>query len=216
MTLTKEQLLKITNNKIKSDKIDLYLPHLNKYMTQYGIDTNLRVCAFLAQILHESGLFNNKVENLNYSADGLINTFKHDFDTNKDKVISIEEKKKAESLARKPEQIANFVYANQNGNGSESTGDGNKYKGRGLIQITGKYNYDLLSKDFGVDLLLKPELLESPEYAVRSACWFWKKNKLNISADKGDLKANTKTINGGLNNYDERLWFYNSAISVIK
>ena len=102
------------------------------------------------------------------------------------------------------------------GNGNESTGDGFKYSGKGLIQITGKSNYTGLTHDTGIDFVGKPELLLTPEYAVMSACWFWKTNKLNVSADKGDLKSNTKSINGGLIGYDERLWFYNSALSTLK
>lgn len=146
---------------------------------------------FLAQTGHETCLYTRFVENLNYSANGLYNVFRKYFNT-----MSI-----AEAYARQPEKIANKVYANRMGNGSACSGDGWKYRGRGLIQITGKGNYHQLSYETDINFLAEPDLLLKPEYAVLSAFWFWDFKKLkNIDS----IEKCTKLINGGLNGFDER------------
>jgi putative chitinase len=127
-----------------------------------------------------------------------------DFDTNKDRKLSDNEIKVAEMLARKPEQIANFVYARQNGNGNVNSGDGWRYRGRGYIQITGRYNYSELSKDTGIDFVSKPELLEQEANAMVSAIWFWNDKDINKLADNDDIVKVTRTINGGLNGIEDR------------
>jgi len=123
------------------------------------------------------------------------------------KVISPTEKKKAAKLARKPKEIADFVYANQNGNGNESSGDGSKYIGRGAIMVTGESNYLECSKFlFGDDRLLKnPEMLELPEYGILASMWFWTTRKLNDYADKDDIVGETKKINGGRLGLEDRI-----------
>ena len=166
-----------------------------KYKTlfdSYGINTKLRIAHFMAQIEHESGL-KPISENLNYSAKGLMQTFGKYFDT-------------SESLlyARKPEKIANRVYANRMGNGDEKSGEGWKYRGRGFIQITGKYNYIMLSKDTRINFLDNPDLLLTEANSLISALWFWNKNKLNLLADKNDIEGITKVINGGNNGLKHR------------
>jgi len=133
-----------------------------------------------------------------------IEIFKSDFDTNKDRILSPIEKKVAELLARKPEQIANFVYANQNGNGGVTSGDGWKYRGRGFIQLTGKENYQHLSNDTKIDFIKNPDLLLEEPNAILAALWFWNKKSINKYADKDDLKGVTKIINGGYNGLHER------------
>lgn len=160
---------------------------------KYGLTTKLRIAHFMAQIEHESNL-KPVGENLNYSAQGLIQTFSKYFTT-------------AESLtfARKPEKIANRVYANRMGNGDEKSGDGWKYRGRGFIQITGKDNYTQLAKDTGLDCLNNPELLLQEANAMISALWFWKKAGLNKLADNNDLKGITRKINGGYNGLEHRI-----------
>lgn len=179
-----------------------YEQYLNELMPKYGIDTTLRQRHFLAQLLHESGAFNYVSENMNYSADGLLKTFGKYFPT----------RAEAEHYARQPDKIANRVYANRMGNGSESTGDGWRYRGRGLIQTTGKDNYLMASKGmFGDERLLwMPEILEQPEYAVESACFFWKANNLNALADRDDIVAVTRRINGGTNGLNDRQKYYHA------
>jgi putative chitinase len=158
----------------------------------YGLTTKLRIAHFMAQIEHESGL-KAVSENLNYSAQGLIQTFSKYFDTN-------------ESLlyARKPEKIANRVYANRMGNGNEASGEGWKYRGRGFIQITGKINYHQLAIDTDLDCLKNPDLLLEEVNAMISALWFWNLKGLNKLADKDDLKGITKRVNGGYNGLAHR------------
>jgi putative chitinase len=169
----------------------------------YGVNTPLRLSHFFAQIDHESGL-KPLQENLNYSESRLLEIFKYDFDTDKNRILSDAEKLKAKQLARKPEQIANFVYANQNGNGNEASGDGWKFRGRGFLQITGRSNYMLLSKDTKIDYINKPDLLLNEVDAMISALRFWNKHNLNVLADKDDVMRITKIINGGSNGITER------------
>jgi len=140
------------------------LPEKYKSLFQkYGLNSKLRIPHFMAQIEHESGL-KPISENLNYSAKRMLEIFKSDFDTNRDKWLSPKEKEKVLSLLGHPDRIANFVYANQNGNGNEQSGEGWKYRGRGFIQITGKENYFRLSNDTDIDFLNNPDLLY--EYIV--------------------------------------------------
>lgn len=177
-------------------------------LPQYDIDTELRFSMFMAQCKMESSSFNILQENLNYSADGLLKTFPTHFDTNE-----------ATQYARKPEKIANRVYANRMGNGDEDSGDGWKYKGTGVIQLTGKSNFTLLSADMYPDepdyLLKYPEQLLIPENAVIAACWFWDTNDLNSYADKQDIKGVTKKINGGNNGILERSKIYNDILDIL-
>lgn len=190
----------------------------NKYKTllnKYGVNTPLRLSHFWGQLEQESGLKPIQ-ENLNYSYDGLLTYFKNDFDTNSDKVLSNTEKKVAELLARKPEQIANFVYANQNGNGGVNSGDGWKYRGRYYIQITGKENYRKLQEDTGIDFLDNPDSHLNETDSLVSALWFWNKNGLNKFADTDDVKNITKKINGGYNHLKERVEFVNKYKKIFK
>jgi putative chitinase len=162
-------------------------------LEQYSINTPLRVVHFLAQTAHESAGFTRFEENLNYSGEGLMATFPKYFRT-----IGTDYHK------RNPEKIANRVYANRMGNGAEASGDGWKYRGRGLIQLTGKANYAAFSKDTGLDAIEHPELLATVEGAVKSAAWFWYKHQLNLLADADSCLGITKAINGGINGLDER------------
>lgn len=194
-----------------------YAMPLRMAMIRYNIDNPNRVRAFLAQIGHESGQLSAVVENLNYSAKVLRSVFGKYFKTDAE----------AEKYARKPEAIANVVYANRLGNGSTASGDGWRYRGRGLIQLTGKANYDKATNEMyalpmGVDFVDEPELLATPEYAAQSAAWFWESNGLNALADQlgGDddtevFKAITKRINGGYNGLDDRFALYERAKKAI-
>ena len=202
----REDLYRINSNIGRPD-CDYYYEALNKILPQYGINTKLRICHFLAQVLHESGHLKYKSENLNYSAKTLRSVFGKYFKT--DAI--------ANEYARKPEKIANRVYANRMGNGDEASGDGWNYRGRGLIQLTGKTNYANCGKSIGLDLISDPDLLtKSAEACVRSACWFWKINNLNALADKDSATSITKRINGGTNGLADRNKILNLAKSVIK
>jgi putative chitinase len=182
------------------DKAQLYIPSIATVLPKYGIDTPLRKAHFLAQMAHESGGLQFTEENLNYSVQGLRNVFKKYFPT-----IDI-----ANEYAKKPIKIANRVYANRMGNGNEASGDGYKFRGRGLIQLTGKENYQKFSQDSGLDVVTNPDLLLQPEWALTSACWYWNKNKLNTFADQDDLIMVTKRINGGTHGLNDRLQYLQS------
>lgn len=163
-----------------SKNIDKYFWPLNNAMMDFQILSRLRMCAFIAQIAHESG-------QLNYCKELASGA---DYDIGN----------KAKSL----------------GNTPEDDGDGERFKGRGLIQLTGRNNYTALSKVFGIDFIKNPELLETPEWAAKSAAWFWKINGLNEHADKGEFKIITRKINGGYNHLAQRQAFYTKALEVIK
>lgn len=171
MKITAEQLTKITGKKT----LDKFVDPLNACLEKYSINTPLRICHFLAQMLHESGCF-----------------------------VFLKE------LASGKE------YEGRHDLGNIQEGDGVRYKGRGLIQITGRANYAKLGVDLGVDFLHNPELLEWLPYAVISAGWFWDLKKLNACADIDDFKTITKRINGGFNGYEDRLMWLNKCKQVIK
>ena len=163
---------------------------------KYQINTPKRKREFMATVHHESQAFTRFVENLNYSSQGLLATFKHDFDMNGDKVYSEKEMLKAIELQRNPMAIANFVYANQNGNGNEASGDGWRHRGMGGIMLTGKAiqlaYFKYINKPF------TPETLKAFEYAMDSAGWYWSVYcNLNPLADKGNTKQIRKRVNGG-------------------
>jgi len=161
---------------------------------KYAINTPLRIAHFMAQIEHESGL-KPISENLNYSQSGLLATFGKYFNNSPNE---------AKKYARQPERIANRVYANRMGNGSEASGEGWKYRGRGFIQITGKENYFRLANDTDLDCFKNPELLLQEANAMISALWFWNLKGLNKLADKNDIITITKRVNGGLNGIEHR------------
>jgi putative chitinase len=185
----------------------VFLPFLIKHLPEYGISQPKNVASFLAQCAHESGGFKRITENLNYSALGLASTWPKRY-ANPDKMPN----QLALSLGRNPKAIADNVYANRMGNGDEASGEGWKYRGRGIIQLTGKDNYSLLAKESGIDCLDNPDILMEPENAVIAACWFWKKYKIG---EAKDFIAQTKLINGGTHGLDDRKARFNSALAVI-
>jgi putative chitinase len=162
-----------------------WLEPLLETFEKYEINTPKRQACFLGQCMHESGGFKFLRENLNYSAKGLVATWPSRFPN----------EEYADEFARKPERIANKVYSGRMGNTED--GDGAKYIGRGLIQLTGKDNYKAVSEALGIDLVANPQLLEEPRYAALSAGWFWNKKGLNALADASDIETMTKRINGG-------------------
>jgi putative chitinase len=171
---------------------------LTQLLPEYSIDTPQRIAAFLAQCAHESGQFQAIKENLNYKATSLQKVFPKYFFTEE---LALE-------YAKQPEKIANRVYANRMGNGDESSGDGYRYCGRGLIQLTGRNNYQAFADSIESTLEEVTEYLSTFEGAVQSACWFWETNDLNTLADSGDIRAMTKRINGGYIGLEDRIHHY--------
>jgi putative chitinase len=191
----------------KVKNFEEWYSNLINILPEYDIDTPKRVAAFMAQCGHESGGFTLMQENLNYSAKGLVGTFKKYFPT----------EAHAKPYERKPEMIANRVYANRMGNGDEASGEGWYFRGRGIVQITGKNNYTKCSQSlFESNVLVEnPDLLLESEYAIHSACWFWSAARLNELADIGDMKTMTKRINGGYIGLEDRIHHYNHAIEIL-
>lgn len=190
-------LEKFKEIKIGPKNVEEWYDALSTHLPDNDIMSVNRVACFLAQCMHESGSFNYLSENLNYSKEALRRVFPKYFPTEED----------AARVARQPEMIANIVYANRMGNGPTESGDGWRYRGRGIIQLTGKSNYEACSQDlFGDSTLVDdPDLLTQPDYAIRSACWFWNKNNLNRWADSLDVITLTKRINGGTNGLEDRM-----------
>lgn len=187
---------------VSNDDAEQYIHHLEETLPKYGIaETRMRLAHFFAQILHESGCMRFDMENLNYSSEALLKVFAKYFET----------KEVANAYARQPEKIANRVYANRMGNCSEVSGDGWKYRGRGLIQLTGRNNYKAFAEWVGDDRVIDEPDLVSSEYAVHSAVFFWDKNNLNKLADKDDVVGLTKKINGGDNGLAHRRELLNKA-----
>ena len=200
------ELLREICPKTKIDTLDDYVEPLNTVAEYYEMFVNpRRVAGFLAQIAHESGGFNFVVENLNYSAKGLMTIFKKYFPT----------EELANQYARKPEKIANRVYANRMKNGDEASGDGYKFRGRGLIQLTGRDNYTKFAAALDLDIDSTIAYLETPNGAVASAGWFWDNNKLNQYCDKDDFVTLTKRINGGTIGLADRKHHYEIALKAL-
>lgn len=190
----------------KTDTLKQYVSPLNVIGKKYGIsNTPQRLAGFLAQTMHESGEFTAVKENLNYSAAGLLKTFPKYFPT---QVL-------AEQYARKPANIANRVYASRMGNGPESSGEGFKFCGRGLIQLTGKNNYTAMAKDFGMTVDECVKYLETVDGIVASAGWYWNTNKLNAYCDKNDIVGLSKAINGGTIGLEDRKQKYELALKTL-
>ena len=190
---------------IIGDNSQTWFDALSKILPKYEINTVDRVSMFLAQTGHESGGYKALKENLNYSAESLVKVWPKRFDV-----------KTAALYARKPEKIANKVYANRMGNGPEASGDGFKYRGRGLIQLTGKTNYEAFAKSIEKTLEDTVVYCETLEGAIESACYFWNTRKLNIYADKADITGCTKIINGGIVGLEDRTARFNKAKKILK
>jgi len=194
-------------------KLNLIIPknvaeQIPDVVEKFKINTPLRLSHFISQCAHESGSFKFIRENLNYSAEGLLKTFPKYF---KD----IETAKKYE---RKPDSIANRVYASRMGNGNEASNEGSLFKGRGYIQLTGKQNYSSFDKVVDEDILVNPELVAT-KYPMLSAAWFWDSRKLNALADTGStdevVKKITKVINGGTHGLADRLSKFKTFFSTL-
>jgi putative chitinase len=202
MPITQQQLLQILPN--AGPVAGVFVPVLNTAMVRFQIITARRIAAFIAQIGHESGQLTRVVENLNYDAPGLMATWPSRFPADL-----------AAARARQPEKIANIAYASRMGNGNTASRDGWTYRGRGLIQITGRANYQECGDDLGIDLIGNPDLLIQPQYAALSAAWFWELNGLNELADRDQFNSITRRINSGLNGLQDRLLLWARARAVL-
>ena len=188
-------------DKLKGHIPDSVIAQIPSVQEKFEINTPLRLAHFLAQCGHESGGFKAVSENLNYGAAGLQSIFKKYFTA-----------ESAKEYERKPEKIANIVYANRMGNGNQASGEGYKFRGRGAIQLTGKENYTAFDKTVEDDILANPDLVAT-KYPLLSAAWFWNKNGLNAIADTGAtdevVTKITKRVNGGTIGLPDRIKHFN-------
>jgi putative chitinase len=205
MELTKQQLKELLP---KNPYIDQWHKALSQLLPDYEINTPQRIAAFVAQCAHESGGFMVLNENLNYKAASLRKLFSKYFPNDE----------LAQQYASKPnkqEAIANKIYASRMGNGPEESGDGYKFCGRGLIQLTGRDNYTFFAGSLDISVEDASDYLQTFEGAAQSACWFWETNNLNQWADKGDILTLTKRINGGTIGLEDRIKHYEHALHVL-
>ena len=192
----------------KNPYVDHWHQALSQLLPDYEINTPQRIAAFVAQCSHESAGFTALKENLNYKAATLRKIFPKYFPT--DDLANA-----YANMPNKQEAIANRVYASRMGNGDEHSGDGYRYCGRGLIQLTGKSNYQSFADSLEMNVEDVPEYLATFEGAAQSACWFWETNNLNQWADKGDILTLTKRINGGTIGLEDRIKHYEHALHVL-
>jgi len=195
-------------SKLQSKLPQAVLDEIPAIMEKFGVSNPLRLSHFLAQCAHESGNFKFVRENLNYSADGLRKIFPKYFPT----------AELAAKYARQPEKIANRVYGSRMGNGDEASGDGFRFRGRGFLQTTGKFNYTDFDKFVEDDILADPDLVAS-KYPLMSAAFFFNKNKLWDICDKGHghevVLAVTKRVNGGTIGLADRQKHFDSLHSTM-
>ena len=192
----------------KNPYVDHWHQALSQLLPDYEINTAQRIAAFVAQCSHESAGFTTLKENLNYKAATLRKIFPKYFPS--DDLANA-----YANMPNKQEAIANRVYASRMGNGDEHSGDGYRYCGRGLIQLTGKSNYQSFADSLEMNVEDVPEYLATFEGAAQSACWFWESNNLNQWADKGDILTLTKRINGGTIGLEDRIKHYEHALHVL-
>lgn len=214
MPITQQQLLQILPK--ASPVAGLFVPALNRAMLRWKIDSRLRQAAFIAQIGHESGQLRNLVENLSYRADRIRQVGQASAAGSRWRSLV----PRAAELAGSPERLANAVYGGRMGNGVEASGDGWRFRGRGLIQLTGRDNYRAASEALGLPLLDEPQLLEQAEHAAQSAAWWWKAHGLNELADAGKISDIGSIINTGQAGRvpigaAERKTFYDIALRVL-
>jgi putative chitinase len=191
-------------------KVDAWYEALIEILPKYGINTPRRVAHFISQCAHESNNFRSLEENLNYSADALTRVFPRYFGAGK---------RDAAAYARNPEKIANYVYMDQFRTakmGNVNEGDGWRFRGRGLKQLTGRDNYTRFGKFVGMTAEQAAEYVATEKGAIESACWFWDTNKLNTIADTDDVVLMTRRINGGNIGLEDRQQRYNRALPLLE
>jgi len=200
--LSRDQLAELIKG---NPYVDYWHSAMERCLPDYDINSPQRVAAFMAQCGHESGNFKFLKENLKYRAASLVKVWPKYFPN-----MDI-----ANQYAGNEEKIANRAYANRMGNGPEASGDGWRFCGRGLIQLTGRNNYQQFADSIETDINDIPAYLATFEGAVQSACWFWETNNLNKWADAGDMLTLTKRINGGTLGLDDRIKHYQHALHVL-
>ena len=205
MELTKQQLKQLLP---RNPHIDYWHDALSQLLPDYEINTPQRAAAFIAQCSHESGGFTALKENLNYKWETLRRLFPKYFTTD-------DLAKAYANMPNKQEAIANRIYASRMGNGPEDSGDGYRFCGRGLIQLTGRDNYTFFAGSLDISVEEASEYLGTFEGAAQSACWFWETNSLNKWADSGDIKELTRRINGGYIGLEDRIKHYEHALHVL-
>ena len=182
-----------------------WVPALNDTFAKFGIATVKQQAAFIGQCGHECGNFKTLTENLNYRAETLMKLWPKRFPT----------LEFAKQYEKNPTKIANSVYANRMGNRDEASGDGFRFRGRGCIQLTGHSSYFHAGKACGVDFVMNPDLVATPEYAAMTAGWFWSTHGCNPLAEAEDWIALTKKINGGTIGLDDRIKQTQRAVAVL-
>jgi len=183
---------------------------LNATFERFNILTPRQMAGFIGQCGHESGNFRVLQENLNYRAATLLSLFPRT--QRRTWGFTPEE---AADYERQPKRIANRIYSNRMGNRDEASGDGYRFRGRGCIQLTGSANYHHAGQALGVDLIMEPDLVATPQYAALTAGWFWNTQKLNALAEAGDWTGLTKRINGGTIGLEDRKKYINHALAVL-
>ena len=183
---------------------EAWLQPLNDTFDRFEINTPLRQACFIGQCSHESEHFRFLEENLNYKAESLMRVWPSHFNH-----------AMAQECAHNPKKIADIAYAHRMGNGGPETGDGFAYRGRGLIQLTGKSNYHACGEELGIDLINNPDYLSTPEGACLSAGWFWHTHGLNQLADANEIEHMTKKINGGTIGLEDRRKHAELALQVL-
>ena len=183
---------------------------LNETFARFGISTTRQKAAFIGQCAHESANFRVLEENLNYRAATLLKLFPRT--SRRAWGFTPED---AAEYERQPKKIANRIYGNRMNNRDEASGDGFRFRGRGILQLTGAANYHHASKALGVDFIMEPDLVATPQFAALTAGWFWDTQKLNGLAEAGDWTGLTKRINGGTIGLEDRKKHINHALAVL-
>ena len=193
--LTLDTIKKMMVVKPSDEQIEMFCSQFNWYAADFGLDNELRAAAFLAQVFSETGYLQSLEENLNYSAERILQVWPRRFD-----------RQRAAACAHNPERLANTVYAERMGNGNYYSGDGFRYRGRGCLMLTGYHNYfqflEFVKEEYGMNLL--PEDVSRYPAAILSAMWFWKEHRLNTFADIGDIDSITRDITGSLSDAENR------------
>ena len=201
----------VTPEQLKKLHIDpVWTDPLNATFDRFGILTPRQQAAFIGQCSHESGNFRLLEENLNYRAATLLKLFPRT--PKRSWGFTPEE---AAAYERQPKKIANRIYGNRMNNRDEASGDGFRFRGRGILQLTGAANYHHASKALGVDFIMEPDLVATPQYAALTAGWFWDTQKLNPLAESGNTLALTKKINGGTIGLDDHIKHTNEALALL-
>lgn len=203
MTLTKEKIAHLLHG---NPDADAWAEAAIEILPKYAIDTPNRVAGFFAQCSHESASFKVLEENLHYRAETLDKVFPKYFkNAGRD----------ANAYAKQPEKIANVVYASRMGNGDTASGDGYRFRGRGVIQLTGRDNYTAFGKSIGMTAEQVIDYVTTKKGALESACWYWQSRNINDACDANDIVKMTKLINGGTIGLDDRTKHYKEALAIL-